>query len=375
MAHIRSFARFSLVLSIAFCLLQCKSVNNLYEEGDYEKVIKRLNSKAIKGKLDAKERGTLKKSITKYLDAQAIAISSLSEKETSNSWDRAYDLLKELGSTQNDISRYTQFEHTSFSFINTEHWYDHFDQKYTDYLIDLFEQNISDYLSSHSRSHAMEAYAVAADLSQYARGRINIDSMKKISLDLGHRTIYYEVSDDFFGIYMRYNRPFNNIFYNDKWNTFTRSKKETVDASIHVSVDRLDEDKYEQVSYNSFSDRVIDSYEEVRDTSGNVERVPIYKNISAQVKTTTIDYKVRASVDITIEFHQHSHSDYRSNFDRESSERIQYNYLESGDREALPPGMDLEAIDMYSYDYDDLKAAVLEDIAQEFEYELERIEF
>ena len=358
----------SFILLLLFTLSACKSVDKLYESGDYEQVIEKLEGKAKRNNLDRRERSLLVKAANKHFETEGSKILASSNSDHYKDWKNAKQKLKRLRKTADKIYAYPQIRESDLETDHVDDLAERVDQQLFDFTIDLYHEEIADYLQTGDREYAMRAYRHVNDLDDYGADDFLMDSLYNEAILLGHRFIAVYFDADVFHNWEFRNGFENEIdFYNDDFHTFTDRVFDDTDYEINISAEISSKDENRDNSYQEYSDRVVDYYESSIDTSTNQEvKTPVYKQVQATVKRVAYLWTVEGRVDYNIyDFRTDRRFD-SGTFRTRVNERQEFYYLESGDEEAVPSSINLERNEIRGYDFDDLIEACFRELADEF---------
>ena len=348
----------------------CKSVDKLYQEGNYKQLISKLDGKAKKGNLDRKEKVILIKAVNKYSEEiNAEVIESLAQSNPSD-WIKAKKKLDKLEETTKEAASYSQIGSSAIIPSRYNELYPKINEKLYDYTLSLYDSAIADYDSSGDRKYAMQAYSHTRKLDDYGGDPKFIEQLEIEAIDLGHRTIYLDLDGP-----INYSFVFRDHFEreldldNDLFNTFIEfGDSGDPDYKLEIDVDIIRKDSDRRTRQDRYTDRVVDYYDNVVDTSTNTtNKVPVYKDIEAIVETAEILRYVEGEYDYDIwDVHFNRRLD-------NGSERHRVEYTElvstliSGDEEAVPSSIDLNSFIVSDREaFEDLLEELFEVLAEDF---------
>jgi len=357
-------------LVLIFALSACKSVDKLYQEGNYKQILSKLEGKAKKGKLDRKEKNMLVKAMNKYgEEINADVITSLAANKPSE-WLKAKKQLLKLDDIIRDVQGYSQVKSADINSSKVDELVPQLNVKLYDYTINQYDAAIANYERTKDRDYAQKAYAHAEKLYDYNGDPKTIESLSLIAVDLGHRTIFVDV-DGPFGDGFIFDRYFESElnFRDDVFNTFTEHRITDADYSLSIEVDIIDKDFNESSRSDRYTKRVVDYYENVVDTSSNsTTEVPVYKDIEAIVETVEIVRYVEGAYEYEVRDNRNLRRfDYGSERHRVDEREVYYT-LESGDEEAVPSNIKLSNVTRWDNrdDFDELLEQLYRELVNDF---------
>lgn len=359
----------SFLLLLIFAVSACKSVDKLYEAGDYEQIISKLEGKAKRNSLDRKERNMLIKAANKYFETEESKIMASTNSDNFRDWKDARQKLKRLLKESDKITDYPQVRIDEIDASGLEGLAIEVDQKLFDFTWDLYDEGIAQYNDTADREYVIRAARYVNDLGKYGASDVLMDSLYQETIVLAHRFIAVSFDSDVFN-----NWEFRNNFRNeinlrdDDYNTFTDRIGPETDYELVIAAEIRNTDERTDEDYQEYTEEVVDYYETEIDTSTNKEiKTPVYKTISATVKEVEYTWTVEGRWQFEI-------YDVKANvrFDRGSfSEAVQdqaYLYfLESGDDDAVPSSIDLETFSFPRYDFENLIEECFEELADSFD--------
>ena len=357
------------LLILIFALSACKSVDKLYDAGDYEQVLAKLDSKAKKNKLDRREKTLLIRSANKYFDLEQSKVLASSNSNSYKDWKNAKQKIKRLKKDEDKISNYPQVRSSDLKPTKLHELAESVDQKLFDYTLELYHEDIFEYHQTGDRGYAIRASKSVNDLGKYGASDAYMDSLYYEAVDLGHRFIAVDFDSDLFNSWEYRNNFQNEIdLRNDDFNTFTDRVGEETDYELNIAAEISDKDESRRESYQDYSDKVVDYYETEIDTSTNKEiKTPVYKTIEAEVKTVQYVWSVEGRGIYEIYDVRNRRRFDRGSFSARVEEEGFLHFLESGDKDAVPSNIDLETFSFPNYDYEDLIEACFEELADQFD--------
>ena len=362
--------QFTFLLVFIFALSACKSVDKLYQEGNYKQIISKLEGKAKKGNLDRKEKGLLVKAANKYAQEINTEVISSMEIDKPSEWIKSKRKLEKLDEKLLEIKNYSQIREDDIDASRYEELYPQLNEKLYDYTINEYDAAIANYDKTGNRDYAVKAHAHTRKLYDYDGDPDFIKQLEIQAIDLGHRTIYVDLDGP-----MMYSFLFRNHFENqidldnDLFNTFIdfgSNVKPDYTLEIEVDITRKDTDK--KTRQDRYTDRVVDYYDNVIDTSTNTtNKVPVYKDIEAIVETAEILRYVEGEYDYDIR-DERTNRRFDNGRERQRVERSEVIYtLISGDEDAVPSNIDLSSYTISTrQDYDDLIEELFRILAEDF---------
>lgn len=358
----------SYFLLLLFTLSGCKSADKLYDAGNYQQVLSKLEGKAKRNNLDRRERSLLVKAANKYFDQEKRKVSASSNSDHYKDWKNAKQKLKRLQKEVDKISAYQQIRESDLDDYMLQEMVDELDNRLYNYTINQYNDKIDDYYETGDRDHAIRAYRLVNDLKDYGASYETMDSLYEKAITLGHRVIAVEFESDIFNSW-----EFNNNFKreidlrDDDFNSFMDNVSNETDYELIIAAEITRKDEDRDSGYQNFSDRVIDYYETEIDTSTNQEtKTPVYKDIEARVKVVEYIWTVEGQAAYKIfDMRSNRRFDYQ-NYNTRVEERAVKYFYESGDKEAIPSNIELDNFEMINYNYRNLIEACFENLAEEF---------
>ena len=358
----------SIILLLLFTLSGCKSVDKLYESGDYEQVISKLDGKAKRNSLDRRERTLMVRAANKYFETETEKALASSNSPNYKDWKNARQKLKRLSKDANKILAYPQIRESELETNEIDALSQKVDQKLFDYTWDLYDAEIEDYYKTGDREYTMRAHRHVHDLGKYGADDLLMDSLYEHAVYLGHRFIAVDFDSDVFNSWEFRNEFQNEIdFRNDEFHTFTDRVGQETDYEIVIGAEIYDKDEDRDNSYQDYSERIVDYYETVVDTSTNQQiEKPVYKRVEATVKTIEYVWTVEGRMEYTIYDIKNNKRFDSGSYRTRVEDRELFHFLHDGDADAVPSNINLETFEIRSYDFDDLVEACFEALAEEF---------
>jgi len=355
---------------LIFALSACKSVDKLYQEGNYKQILSKLEGKAKKGKLDRKEKTLLIRAMNKYgEEINADALTSLNASKSSD-WIKAKKKLFKLDDRINEVQSYSQIKSSDIDPSRLDELVPQLNEKLYDYTINLYDAAIARYEKTKDRDFARKAYAHAKNLYDYDGDPQTIESLAQIAIDLGHRTIYVDVDGPFGDGFIFDNHFERQLDFNDDvFNTFTSFRLNEADYDLLIEVDVTRRDTDESRRSDRYTKRVIDYYDNVVDTATNATtEVPIYKNIEAIVETVELIRYVEGEYDYEVRDNRNGRRFDFGSERRRVEQSEEYYTLESGDEEAVPSNIQLTRGNVINNRdaYDDLLEELYRELVDDF---------
>lgn len=357
------------VLLLLFALSGCKSIDKLYESGDYEQVLSKLEGKAKRSKLDRREKTLLIRAANKYFETEQSKVLASSNSNNFKDWKNAKQKIKRLKKEEEKISEYPQLRSSDLDNTELDALAESIDQKLFDYTLSLYHDYIAEYHQTGDRDYTIRASRQVNDLDNYGASDFFIDSLYDEAVALGHRFIAVDFDSDVFNRWEFRNDFQNKIdLRNDDFNTFTDRVGEETDYELYVAAEISDTDQDTDDSYENYSEEIVDYYETEIDTATNQEiKTPVYKTIEAEVKKVEYVWTVEGRGEYEIYDHRNNRRFDRGTFRARVQDQDYRYFLESGDEDAVPSSVDLETFSIRNYDYDDLIEECFEELADEFD--------
>ncbi len=360
----------SFAILFIFALSACKSVDKLYEAGEYQQIISKLDGKAKRNSLDRKERNMMVKAANKYFETeQAKVLTSLRSGDFKD-WKDAKQKIKRLQKESDKFAEYPQLREGEIDASRLSDLATEVDQKLFDYTYDLYDEGIAEYQRTGDRIYVVRAASDAYALKKYGASQRLTDSLYYAAAQLGHRFIAVDFDRDVFNSWEFRNNFQNEVdFRDDDFNTFTSMVGPETDYRIIVAAEISDTDVYKDDSYQEFTEEIEDGYETEIDTATNKEiKIPIYKKITATVKAVEYTWVVEGRGQYEI-YDVKANTRFDSGrFSAEAQDQAVFYYLEDGDEDAVPSSIDLETFGLLDpdYDIDDLVEECFSELADAF---------
>lgn len=362
--------RITFFLVFIFALSACKSVDKLYQEGNYKQIISKLDGKAKKGKLDRKEKSLLIRSVNKYAEQiNGEVATSLNESKPSE-WIKARKKLLKLDEKLAEVNSYSQIRESDIDASRFEELYTQLNKKLYDYTVNEYDAAIANYDKTNDRDYAKKAYAHARKLYDYGGEPELVEEMELTAIDLGHRVIYVDIDgplDYSFLFRTQFERDID--LDDDVFNTFTEfGSSMDADYRLDLEVEITNKDIYENSRTDRYTDRVVDYYDNVIDTSTNsTNQVPVYKDIEAVVETSELTLFVEGVYVYEIRDLRTNRRHDSGNERRRIENTELVHRLVSGDPDAVPSNIDLSSQVINTRDaYDDLVEELFRVLANDF---------
>jgi len=358
----------SIYLLLIFALSACKSIDKLYDTGDYEQVLSKLEGKAKRNNLDRREKSLLIKAANKYFETEQSKVLASSNSNNFKDWKNAKQKIKRLQKDADKISDYPQLRIGDVKTTKLEDLAISIDQKLFDYTMDLYDEDIAEYHLTGDRDYTIRASKLVNDLEDYGASDALMDSLYYKAVDLGHRFIAVDFDNDVFNSWEFRNNFKNEIdLRDDDFNTFTNRVGEETDYELIIAAEISDKDEDRNSTYQNYSEKVVDYYETEIDTASNNEiKSPVYKKIEARVKTVEYVWIVEGRGEYEIYDIVHNRRFDRGTFAARTQDRG-FLYFLDGDKDAVPSNIDLETFSFPNYDYDDLIEDCFQELAEEFD--------
>ncbi len=324
------------VLLVAICFVQCKSVDKLYEKGDYIGAFKKaLNALEKSNKAEAKNKTWLNKSYVK-LDQQLMddyddikATIKLSEKE------RSYLRSEDIITTVLEGRRYLSESNKSQldNLLNLQ-------AKVRGDIAAELNKNADAIMESVPQTGDKRKAAEALQIYQRLSRVYGLHQADKIDRAVGYATFYYNFRVDH-GFNLWYSSQMDGTFDDIESECEAgivvtyRGNDKNIDCDVEVEFSNLDEQRDESASSTNYQENIEDGYTTRTDTSGKVIKTPIFRNVTATVyrNVERITYSFQIDCDVNRRSKWCEWSDERFNVSR-YSEVIRYRL--DGDRRAVP---------------------------------------
>ena len=360
--------QFTFLLVFIFALSACKSLDKLYEQGDYKGVLSKLDGKAKKGKLDRQERTLLLKSADKYTEEILGEIQNSLSAENPNDWIRARKQLGKLDKKLSEINDYSQIRSSEVIDSRMDELLPQLNDKLYNYSVNEYDIAIAEYEKTGDRDYAIKAYSHASKLVDYGGVPEEVAVMEDEAVKLGHRLIYVDL-DGPVGKSFSFGTEFerNLDLDDDRFNTFTTFFNNDADYRLEVDVDIRWKDEDRSTSDERYTDRVVDYYEEEIDTSTNkTNKIPVYKDIEAVVERTEVLRYVEGSYSYEVYDLINNRRFDSGGRGHRVEEREVYFTLESGDEDAVPSRIELGEPNFIGDPFDEIIEELFRVLASEF---------
>ncbi len=363
------FIPLSLMILIVMSFQACKSVDTLYKNGEYRKVIDRLEPKMKKEKVSRSDKTVFINAYNALLDQKTTKLATLLSSTDYQDWEKAKQTINDL---QTDRSTYIQLKPIrdvdldSIQFNETKQT---LNKKLYAYYIERYDQFLAAYHVSSIRSNLVEANKIVDKMRKVGGQENELSNMKNECFELGHRSLFVEIiNEGFFDFtFDRYFKG-NLSFENDEWNTFIKNKNKA-QILLVVGARIIDEDVTYRTRTETYSERIIDRYVTKIDTSTNTSYdEPVYINIEAHVEVRDYNFEVEAVAYIEAFEIETNERIFARDFEDNSSENEEVYVGYSGDERAVPRHIRFENFTIQNYDYDDLIEEVFEDLARDINY-------
>ena len=288
---------FCLFIVATLLVSSCSSPQKLYEKGNYFKAFDAVLKDLKGGKKNRKDILLLNKSFSKMIDVSRDEMYLLTNGYEVN--DLRYN-LKRHGKVD---KRYIEAR----SYIDDENdvKYGKFDKEKIQLVEDAYLEGkalLTYYNESKNKIDARNAFYHFDLVKEYGIGYDDINQL--IFEAKNYAMIIYVVDADLdsdFSYQWDVDRKFDDlegesgfikIIYGDN----------SIDGDCYIELDfsRLDVDESDKESSQNFSDRIIEGYNTVTDTSGNTTKTPIYKEVKGRVTSYQITKRVSWTIDIDI---------------------------------------------------------------------------
>lgn len=347
---------FSLVL-----FFSCASPQKNFEKGNFNKAYKGALKELENGKR-GKNKAILNRSFNEILKAHQTQYTLIMRDADIQDWENAFY-------KRNDLIE---------DYIKGKRWLDNDFDATMEKLMDENEVLSSDianeyelmgneamavYATNGDKRAAQNAFAFYNKLAEYDPNNSRVNVYVNQALEAATVHILFDADAWDFRYEYDIDRKFKNL--ENQSSGFIQIYYEQniphADCMVEIDFNDLEERIRQETNTQNFTEQIEDGYETVKDTSGRVSKIPIYKDVSGSVITTT-EYKeyyweVRSKSNSYTNF-----CDFRSkNFDSSITlERTFYRL--SGDERAIPSRFKNQNDEEFRDDEDDVVEDLIDDL-------------
>jgi len=270
----------------------CASPQKSFNKGDFDKAFSSSLKNLKKGKNERKDKSILNKSFNELLKDYQNSKEDLLGSNLIEDWELAYLSAEDIILKYEDANRYLDSEFDSpmrtISNDNIELAKDIADN----YMI-LADEEMLAFEETGNKLIARDAHGMYLKVVEYAERNKFLDLNKKLEYSLAAGLIRVLVLTEVWDRSYSWdvNRKFDDI-ERVKTDPFTvvdfEKNNGNYDCVIEVEFSSLNINENTTTENESFSERVIDGYNTVTDTSGTSKKEPIYKTVTGEVVITKI---------------------------------------------------------------------------------------
>jgi hypothetical protein len=325
-------------LSICLLFIACASAKKHYSDGNYKKAYTSALKELKDGKKDRSLKSILNNSLGHMITDNNDETQSLLRSDLIEDWEEAFDMTDDLLDLYDDGRRYTDSKYETMILSMREDNNILKDDIITSY-VDMGDMNMSRYSEKGDKRAAQEAYYMYREALKYDHPMGMDDIRSSLDEALISGSILVDVTIDSWDVKYGWDisRKFEDLEDNDQLFyevTFDNWGQDT-DCRIEIDFARLDMNTRDQSRTENYTEQIEDGYRTEIDTSGNATRIPIYKDVTADVIITeeirSYNWDIRVRVDNGI-----GYCNFRNNQFRVSREVVVTNYQTRGDSRAIP---------------------------------------
>jgi hypothetical protein len=331
---------FLFLLTIISFLLACKSAQDKFKDQDYVGAFESA-IKGLKKKNDTKQNlAILKKSLTKIISAYQDDLKTyptlIDLKQKAKVADSSIDLVEKIDKAK----QYIEID----SFINHKELINQNSRLKTEVgtaYLNSAQTQLNEIKSTHKKTNAHQALDDAMKAQKYI-GK-SPESLKCIDEIEEYGTVVVNVEVQHWNDFSSFdvNKEFRNVENNSsgikliKYLYDSSKALNKIDCNIEVRLSSIDYDESIEQRSQSFTEKVPDGFEIVKDDEGNETKVQLYKEVTGTVTIKKTIIKASCDVNTNID-------DYEGNCslseERWSEEIETYKemYELSGDERAIP---------------------------------------
>lgn len=366
----KHYCKTIIVFISAFVLLfsACKSLDELYEAGDYQKAFNAALKRLDKKPADAEALRVLEKSLDELITTKLEQFTRSSAGTTIDEWENALDVIAEMDELLEESAVHLS---EPYSEEQQQWWADAVELEEKLYLRYLAsgKTRLEESLRKDDAALGQKAYYDFERANHYKRDGFpeaeGIADYMAEALEAG--TIYYKVSiDDGFNIRLGVNvdRAFGDL--ENAGSLFLNIEEVIVandgDCAISIQFGEFHTSTRETQERRSFDEQVIVDYQTQTDTAGNQTEVPIYDRVSGQVEIVTSTKTGQWEVDIDVTRYTNNCNIFGNHYERQAESVVTY-YRLSGDQRAIPDSYKGSNRDEHDRD-EDLAEEILDDLVR-----------
>ena len=350
-------------------MVACSSPKKHFSKGNYENAYKSALKDLSSGKRDRQLKTILNNSLKELIDESFYDSELLLRSNDIEDWESVYELNDDLVQLYYEGKRYLDDSYESdFTIIESNN--NNLREDILGSYLELGDISMEVYNDSQDKRAAQEAYYMYDSALKYVEGNKAYDVRDKIDSALIAGTIYIDVTVDVWDAQYKYivEREFRDIENNNNLFfivTFDNWSGES-DCQLEVDFSSLDINVRNQSRVERFSEQIEDGFRNEVDTSGNTTRVPILRDIEAEV---TILEETRAySWDIRVTTRSYTnYCDFSDNRFQVSDQVLITEYNIRGDQRAVPDNYRNNSQSFSSNDERNLIENLVENVYNEVE--------
>jgi hypothetical protein len=326
--------------SIFFCLviIACGSPKKFYSKGNYEKAYTSALKELKSGKKDRSLKTILDNSLSEMIQDNKSHRASLLRSDIIEDWEEAYDMTYNLVELYNEGSRYIDTEYdVAMQDLQSDN--NLLKGDILNSYVEMGDMNMNLYSERGDKRQAQEAYFMYNSALKYNHPVSIMDLRSRAEKALNAGTIFVDVIVDSWDARYSWDieREFKNLEDNDELFyeiSFDNWSQET-DCQLEIDFSSLDKNIRQASRTENFVEEIEDGYRDQVDTSGNITRVPIYREVSGQL--TIIEEIIDYNWDMRVRANNgNGYCDFRNNQFRVSRQVTVINYETTGDERAIP---------------------------------------
>lgn len=306
------------ILSVVILFTACSSVQNLYEKGDHEQLIKKVIEKEAKGKANQNDIRLLEEAFTSESERLLDQIEFFQDSNQDDKWVNIHRSANQLNVLQGNIQHYLPLAaangyEANFNFAQLE---DVIEEARIESFHYFFNQGISLLRiaenNPNNRQSARDAYSHFQNAKKYEY-TTELDELIYVAKDIGTVRIapivyrndrYFTNASTLIGIQSKIERELENManFDGGIWVEFVYGPDIWSNSNYIIQID-LDDVDFSRESENTRSKKYSkEVVEKVRDQRGSVitdslgDPILTNRTLEARVETTT--YEREAEVEI-----------------------------------------------------------------------------
>lgn len=348
-------------------MVACSSPKKHFSKGNYEKAYKSALKDLSSGKRDRQLKSILNNSMKELADEAFYGSESLLKSNDIEDWESAFALNEDLIQLYYEGKRYLDNTYENdFEIIESNN--DALREDIVGSYLELGDISMEVYNKSNDKRAAQEAYYMYDGALKYIDS--NRELREKIENALIAGTIFIDVTVDVWDTQYKYivEREFRDLEDNDNLFievTYDNWSGES-DCQLEVDFSSLDIDIRNQSRVERFSEQIEDGFRNEIDSSGNTTRIPILRDIEAEV--TIIEERRAYSWDIRVTARSYTnYCDFSDNRFQVSDQVLITDYRTNGDERAVPDSYRNNNRNFSSNDERNLIENLVEDVFNEVE--------